>query len=59
MLLKSEEVGPEELFEMKLCEGLHEKAGNNKHAVISYLSKNLTILENCLPWTEQTAAFMV
>lgn len=45
---------------MKLCEGLqHEKAGNNKHAVISYLSKNLTILENCLPWTEQTAAFMV
>lgn len=42
------------------CEGLqHEKAGNTKHTVITYLSKKLTILENCLPWAEQTAAFMI
>lgn len=57
MALKS---GGLEPFEMRLCEALqHEKAGSNKHAIISCLSKKLTILENCLPGAEQTAAFVI
>lgn len=60
MFLKGERTQPEELFEMMLCEGLqHERAGNTNMQLLVTLSKKLTILENCLPWAEQTAAFMI
>lgn len=45
---------------MMLCEGpQHERAGNTNMQLLVTLSKKLTILENCLPWAEQTAAFMI
>lgn len=60
MLLQGERIHPEELFEMMLCEDFHhERAGIINMQLLVTLSKRLTILENCLPWAEQTAAFMI